>query len=490
MHINSSAPNFNGAVSGLISLAVDAGLPVDLTLPISLPFLNLPIDDNRRQASGKVPCVLDAKEEWVGIEGWESEPIRLEVLQQMNRSSCNVGMVTGRPNQDGNLHVLAIDVASYPGHKADTDAILAALQPHLGGDQFIHRVAHPDRATCLVNLTSMLGSRKMKWLVSRGGVEVGKIELLGTGQQTVVAGIHWTGNRIVWHCASEPGQTYAVPPLNRFQLASYEDQSAVAAMLESVWQSLKGYEFALAAAGNGAGEASKDEDKAPTWFTVDILVGLIERMHNGQSVVRERYESIANQIAAARRGIKAHRGISEEGEERIAKAFAGWASKYIPTGRGDNAMPPSEAERYETELTKWRNDWIKGGDTTDWKWLVASAQSLGLPDLPNEMAQHDFTAGEKPSRFSVKCSQDGIPAGDWYVADASGERAYEFSTRRYATEDEALLAIEAYEADQSALPGFLQRSCPSSWCKFVMLRRHSSAGRRRWNCVWCDGRHR
>ena len=34
------------------------------------------------------------------------------------------------------------------------------------------------------------------------------------------------------------------------------------------------------------------------------------------------------------------------------------------------------------------------------------------------------------------------------------------------------------------------RSCPSSWCRFVMLRRHSSAGRRRWNCVWCDGRHR
>jgi transposase len=36
----------------------------------------------------------------------------------------------------------------------------------------------------------------------------------------------------------------------------------------------------------------------------------------------------------------------------------------------------------------------------------------------------------------------------------------------------------------------LDGSCPSSWCRFVMLRRHSSAGRRRWNCVWCDGRRR
>ena len=381
--------DFNtGAVSGLVSLAVDAGLPLDLALPVEPPNLGWPLDDQRRINSGKAPALPNSIGDWVKLEGWNNKPIHPENLRDAGQAGCNVGMVLGKVSTSG-MHALAIDIDCQGG---DTVTVLQALEPHLGADQLIYREARKGRALCLVNLSGPFASRKRIWNVRRNGQDVGKVEMLAHGQQCVIAGRHWTDKPITWHCVGEPGQSWPVPPLNRFPLAAYPDQDAVVAMLEGVWQSLReaGYEFVLTASG-GTGANTDDASKAPEWLTVAILVDAIQRLENGRDVDREKYVDVAQRIAGARHGIIAHHGaLSPEEDDQIAEAFAKWASKHV------TEKPAS----YEDELAKWCNDWIKRGQRTGWDQLVACARSLGV-DLPNESAQREFPAEPPPAGESA-----------------------------------------------------------------------------------------
>jgi energy-coupling factor transporter ATP-binding protein EcfA2 len=447
---STTAPDFNG-VSGLVSLAVDAGLPLDLALPIEPPYLHLPIDDKRRQHSGKKPAALNAIGEWQGLSDWTNTPVHPEVLRDAGLAGCNVGVRLGVASQEpSGLHLLALDVDLNEGHADTCKTLLRALQPLLGGIAFIWRETKPGRALCLVHLTELFDSRKRVWRVACKGTDIGKIELLANGQQCVVAGRHWTGREILWRCAGEPGTAWPVPPLNRVPLPSFPDQDAVVTMLTGVWQSLAsaGYEF-IDSAGGGTGGNISDQDKAPAWLTLDILLDAVKRLENGKDVDRDKYVSVSQRIAASRWGIIAHHGAwTPEQEEKLADAYAGWASQHVVLEhRAD----------FEAEKAKWQNDWVKRGQQTSWDALVRIGRDLGV-DLIGEAAQREFSAEPRP-----RVSESGFRvfqthAGDWDVAQRSGEMAYQF--QHYASEDEAWNAIHEYEQGQnatatgSALPDF------------------------------------
>ena len=204
--------NYNG-VSGLISLAVDAGLPLDLVLPIEPPYLNLPLDDERRQRSGKTPATF-RDGDWIGLKDWPNRTIHPEVLRDAGRDGCNVGVKLGVPSQEpSGLHLLALDLDLNDGQEDACKTLLDALQPLLGGIFFTWRDTRPGRALCLIHLTGLFDSHKRVWQVVRRGdgwqQDIGKIELLAGGQQCIVAGRHWSGREILRHCAGRARQCVA-----------------------------------------------------------------------------------------------------------------------------------------------------------------------------------------------------------------------------------------------------------------------------------------
>ena len=168
-------------------------------------------------------------------------------------------------------------------------------------------------------------------------------------------------------------------------------------MLTGVWQSLAaaGYEF-IESAGGGTGGDVADQDKAPTWLTVDHLVDAFRRMDNPASCDRDKYVGIMQGAAAAMHGIEAHHGtLSPEQKLRIRDAAVDWAVSHKGTKVGTR----------EAEESKWQDDWSKAtsGERTSWEKLCEYALELGA-----DFRGYEFTGEPHPTADEIAIKQTAI----------------------------------------------------------------------------------
>jgi hypothetical protein len=423
------------SVSGVIFDALTFhGLPAELALPIEPPYL-----DTRtgQMTGGKRPATKGAMDDWIGQDDWVTQHVPYAVLMQANEDGANLGVRLGDPSagEDG-ISLLAVDIDldadADPDCKKHCGQILQALMPSMGGDDMLWRETLQHRALLLAkNLSIYESPRKRIWSIHHAGVRIGKLELLGFGQQAVIGGRHYSGRNIVWHHAGSD-QHWPVPPINTIGLPAFDDSAGLYGALVKTWDRLgtQGLVFELQSAG-GEGVALPDAQKTPPWLTADRLIENVASLKNPKDMDRDPWEWVLQSIAASRRGIIMHHGaLDADQDARLSDAIVAWTDRY--EGARSEKWDGPEAVR-----AKWEGDFRNCGNLSSYDRFIALASELGLnPDLKGESAQGDFTAEPRPlsGKYTPVFSAND---GAFLVKGVPGI---------WNTETAALDAIRAHEA--------------------------------------------
>ena len=184
---------------GCMRAAVAAGFPAELVLPI------IPYDADlvfvQAHTRGKQPGIRrqadDGSWQWSGVKGWQHGVVD-EKWARAAADGANAGLLMGRQPAGGNAFLFIdldpetdrLDVA-----QAFSARVIKGVVAGLGTPLWIRR-SRPGRAGILVKLPP--GDADHKKMVypytAAGGTKpFAKIELLATGQQAVIGGIHQSG---------------------------------------------------------------------------------------------------------------------------------------------------------------------------------------------------------------------------------------------------------------------------------------------------------
>lgn len=376
---------------GAIAECQAAGIPDALIIPIR------PWDkpDDKGNGAGKAPALPNGQGGWEPLTNWQYGEIHPNILAQADLYGANAGLLLGAPS--GEWHFGAVDIDLDPGQEVHRDRLLTTLTHATRGLVMVRNTV-PYRALVLVRISDLMShGRKLTYnlqftdptVPGATTQDIGKIELLTTGQQCVIAGMHPSGNTIQWHEASAPDQTALAPMLHENMMCGekFED---VSEFVRSVLDSLvpMGYYYE-AKFGGGTGSALGADDLAPPWLDISILCDLINATPNGADVDRDAYVGFMLASAASMRGIEARRGIlSADEKDRVRHAAVSWAAKWV-----DQNSNKSRDERYVEELAKWDSDWcVRSEYRTNWYRLCAIAQGLGVVGACAVNAQFDFAA--------------------------------------------------------------------------------------------------
>src|SRR5690348_11225546 len=109
---------------GYIAECRDAGIPEELLIPVQPPFLSLPIEDERRQKSGKFPAVPTATGDWIPMEGWEKLDTPWRVKKDADDAGANCGLILGCSDKAGTVAFAAVDIDLYEGQEQERDKLL------------------------------------------------------------------------------------------------------------------------------------------------------------------------------------------------------------------------------------------------------------------------------------------------------------------------------------------------------------------------------
>ena len=412
----SSSTETNTA-NGVILPCIAAGVPQVLTLPIEPARPGDP-------KSGKSPARRDGLQGWTGLTGWQKGGVDYADLELADRTGGNCGLLLGCPVND--VAFAAIDIDLTAGQEHTRDLILSRLRTSLGERSFIIRETVSYRALVLVRVAGTEAGHKLIFPITHDGDFIGKIELLTTGQQCVIAGVHHSGNPIRWHASDRPGTKLPYPPLAAAcTLDDFESaERLVTQTLDRLKAAAPGYDYSTRTS-RLAGELVPDADLAPDHIGVSELVELVNLMPNPATADRDLYLAVMFGISATMHGISARRVLSVEQQQQIAYAACHWAAKW----------PKAGPDAFTVELAKWESDFGKRpseGFHTSWHKLVGYAAELGFIDAPAYDARLEFSAewnptADKPQAeiigtrskhgrtFYTLADLDRLPAPQWLV---------------------------------------------------------------------------
>lgn len=353
-----------------------AGIPQGLLIPLR------PWDkpDERGNGAGKAPASVGDGGIWYNLSGWERCNTPWETCITSENYGANVGLILGA-GLDYAFAALDFDLnEGCEEHRNRLLTLLASLFP----DQIILiRQTRSYRALVLVRVAGLGAGRKLVFHLHCNNEKIGKIELLTTGQQCLIAGRHPESGDISWHnFGSDTFSPIPVIPDNVLTFPTYDDMAEeVRGYLEKAAE--HGYWFEAYAAGKG--EKVPDANLVPDWLTPDILIKFINDTPNPIEVDRDRYVTFMEAIAACRRGLIARHGtISAAKDGQLRNKAAEWVAKWPGEHKTDDP--------YIAELSKIENDWFKdrGNFSTGWQRLVTLARDFGYEEAPHVNASYDF----------------------------------------------------------------------------------------------------
>lgn len=387
-------------VSGCIQRCRDAGIPDSLLLPIR-PW-NRP--DAKGGGAGKAPAAYSHQiGEWVGLTSWTSMPVHPGNLHDASELGGNAGLILGVPatvttatGRTAALQFAAIDIdldeptPDKPLHDeagliADRNTILTEIARAFGPLTLV-RESRPYRGLVLAAHGGLLPGRKcafrvMKPTLAHDAIQIGKIELLTTGQQCVIAGRHSQGYPLLWHRADAPDAPRLPYPPITTGLPVTGDFNEILRILADAFTRLRalGFRIELVSAANPNSGPVSEQELAPADLSVPELVAVIDSMTNVGEVDYDTFQSVMLAIAGTVRGISAHRGELSAGDTAaLEAAVVGWMVRW------DHAHCPDA----EAALASWRGDWGRPDKErrSGWSKLCAVHRQL-----TRDSAANDFT---------------------------------------------------------------------------------------------------
>jgi hypothetical protein len=400
----SEMPSLTANAGALLMLHM-GGTPLAMAIPI-LPYDQaLPGAKDPQRGKGKAPAHPKAGK-WYPLENWQRGGIGHDVMVASEVAGCNGGVILGAPcyptnaGEDGwQLYFIDIDLEDGPNALTYREILVRGIRRVTGNQDLAVRNTIPHRAGILVALTADAASGfKKVFHLQHEGAGIGKLEVLGHGQQAVFSGRHHSGNRITWQHDLMPGWKFPAPPLKlgvpRF--ATFGDLlDALKAMLFQMEDC--GFTYSETGSGGKFAPVPVAENAAPS---VSALCELLDKMENPPKLDRDTYVAISIAAGGAREGIIAVNGqLSQSESDLVKNAFVDWVLRWTPPKR---MSPPDR----EAEANKWDSDWgrPREGKGSGWRQLKAlAAEHCKVPadylrDLANEEAAEQFAGHSGPAQ--------------------------------------------------------------------------------------------
>lgn len=402
------------SVSGVIFLGdqarladvLAAGVHKDLVLPLrpwdkpDLSTIDKETGKPIPKGAGKAPATCNGEGHWRNLGGWQRGSIDPRLLADADCQGSNFGLLMGVPVSDvdsADLDVkatpysyLGIDIDLDPGMERHRNALLPLLMYQFGAMQALVRHSLPYRAFLLARMPGLQHGSKTFGPVLYKGQPIGKIEILGTGQQALIAGRHPSGNFISWERGGNGRLTSA--PLVKDGVFEVNSISDAALRVQNALSALGDYEWKSHSLGGAV--CVDDKNLAPSWLSPYDVACLVDAMANPPSLMRDRdaYDAIMHAISATMHGLKAHERLGPDGAYLIREAAVRWAVKWSGTLGAD-----FERAKWETDYSRKPAD----GFRTDWFRLLYLAEGLcEAKEIVQEMRQRDaqktFEADNRP----------------------------------------------------------------------------------------------
>ncbi len=425
--------NQSGVRSGLYALAVALNTR-RLVHPVA-PW-NEPKDQSRGISSpGKVPVRLGVDGRWYAARNWNrGHGLSVEELRRACDAGANGGVLLGVVAHERQYIALDLDLGPKQPPAADDKTglrqvwicrallrmFLRYLAERLGQDFWIRYTENVDwRCAILFQMVDSVkaGHKKVQAIVQEFTTaippEIGKAETLAQGSQLAAAGMHWTGNRIVWCLASdyrkEGASLYDAPVLSLRSLPLFVSRDSYDDAIDSVFAKLsdpanfvevigkvlpKTFAFTTTQDQNGQYvTVPPAEDRAPP--SAGRLIHLLNRMTNTAKVDRGAYVNIMRAVVSCLNALHDLKKLSDVERKTAEEAAIDWAARW-------EAPPGHVAPGYQFEYDKFYDDFNREQNIAlGWRQLVYLAETLcDVPGIGWEeaytSAQHEFVAVEDP----------------------------------------------------------------------------------------------
>lgn len=224
-------------------------------------------------------------------------------------------------------------------------------------------------------------SRMRLWVTDRGVEHL--VEILGTGQQYVVAGIHPTTMQpYTW--SERLGRQKWLVPINR---------ESAAAFLDQLTETLEMVNCVCKREGDGKliERATLDQTGlvAPT---PELLAAAVAAIPNTNDLFPDRtsYLKMGYAIRAA---------AGDDNEETGFELFSGWAAKWDGNARFDRNDPNTVHE-------DWRR--MTGSKAVGWNWLAEQARGFGFSDATSDFEAIEDARADEPAAVAPDYSDRGL----------------------------------------------------------------------------------
>lgn len=374
-----------------LTQAKEAGFPEALLVPVC-PITALP---DKFPDRGKCPAIW-SDYGWANYKNWQqgSSP---EILRAADENGCNIGLRLGVLHGDSQFIFVDIDTAGDANPDSPTSLLakriqqeaLRALGLYLNQTRMWVRLTRPGRAGVLIELPSTVIAGRVSTIhLSQNGTSAGQIQVLATGQQAVIGGIHpWAGGTpIRWVLIGDSSDHpyYAYPDRTKGAIPLVVNREEVNAAIDHVLvsvQSVCGVTFSYK-----RHKLLKPVDTRPLSpieqapWDPQSFIDLFKRMPHNEKVD---YDTWVATMMAARGCIQASIGASPSDLQKMVNAVIEWAARWDdPNGLGTTIVD---------ETLKWEKDWSQQDvKHLGWRHLVELAIVLGDTKLRIRSAQQDF----------------------------------------------------------------------------------------------------
>jgi P4 family phage/plasmid primase-like protien len=401
---------------GLLKLACEA-FPPQLIIPVAPPSAARQLGENlaaaatakgfddktvaaerkRGEASaGKAPARWTGTE-WRHLAKWEIGCSQAD-RDLSDERKANVGLLLGLPAQGATFVILDLDMETDDSDPESiktrvatevVERILYSLQTHLKEPLWV-RLTKPGRAAILFEIAEgqAAGDKQIFHLSHEQHGNLGKIEVLSTGQQCCIAGVHpVTRKPIQWYRTDVPDVKLPLPDTSSgvytFETRGHFDTAlgiALSYLARSHVQSTT-----TKVRSSAKVETVNPEDQAPP-SAIKLLL-LLARLPHTADVDRDLYVATMLAISGCLQALEKLKRVTAEERAAIRTAAISWACRWEdPNGDGTSIAQ---------ETAKWDNDWSTTRNiVAGWHSLINTAVSLGLEDLRTEELQESFAAFE------------------------------------------------------------------------------------------------
>jgi P4 family phage/plasmid primase-like protien len=377
---------------GLLAQAAQF-LPAELLIPVAPPSAAKAVGE---KAAGKAPAFYTGTE-WRLLPKWELG-CSAAYRDLADEKKANVGLLLGLPQRGHNFVVLDLDLLTDDTNPEAlqtrvslevVDRIIKSLQNFLQAPLWV-RLTKVGRAAILFDIAEdqPAGRKSIVTLSHPAHQDLGKLEVLATGNQCCIAGIHpVTRKEILWYRTDAPDKKLLLPDTSA-GVYTFESRNALDTAL--------GVALAYLARSNVTSTVGKTraasttdivspEDQAPP--SAVKLLDLLEVLPHPGDLDRDSWVSTMYAVAGCMQALIKLKRVTAEELAAIKHAALQWSCRWEdPAGVGTN---------YAEMEAKWNSDFGRASNiVAGWHSLINLAVSLGLEDLRAEEVAERFAQFE------------------------------------------------------------------------------------------------